>query len=101
MEVEIRFVRGHVEVFDLTGRFLFSADTEQEAREELAGRVTGRTSQQSIPKGKRRPGRRSRGAPIPLPSCTLRGVLRPFLWPPRVPVPPTPAQWPAGHFRSP
>ena len=36
MEVEIRFVRGHVEVFDLTGRLLFSADTEQEAREELA-----------------------------------------------------------------
>ena len=36
MEVEIRFVRGHVEVFDLTGRFLFSADTEQEARQELA-----------------------------------------------------------------
>lgn len=36
MEVEIRFVRGHVEVFDLTGRFLFSADTEREAWEELA-----------------------------------------------------------------
>ncbi len=36
MEVEIRFVRGHVEVFDSAGRFLFSADTEQEAREELS-----------------------------------------------------------------
>lgn len=36
MEVEIRFVRGHVEVFDSAGRFLFSADTEQEARKELA-----------------------------------------------------------------
>ena len=36
MEYEIRFVRGHVEVYDATGRFLFSADTEREAREELA-----------------------------------------------------------------
>lgn len=35
MEVEIRFVRGHVEVYDPSGRFLFSADTEREAREEL------------------------------------------------------------------
>lgn len=35
MEFEIRFVRGHVEVFDPSGRFLFSADTEQEALEEL------------------------------------------------------------------
>lgn len=35
MEVEIRFVRGHVEVFDSSGRFLFSADTEREALEEL------------------------------------------------------------------
>jgi len=35
MEFEIRFVRGHVEVFDHSGRFLFSADTEQEAMEEL------------------------------------------------------------------
>lgn len=36
MEYEIRSVRGHVEVFDGSGRFLFSADTEREAREELA-----------------------------------------------------------------
>lgn len=36
MEFEIRFVRGHVEVFDRSGRFLFSADTEREALEELA-----------------------------------------------------------------
>lgn len=36
MEYEIRFVRGHVEVFDISGRFLFSADNEREAREELA-----------------------------------------------------------------
>ena len=36
MEYEIRFVRGHVEVYDAAGRFLFSADTEREAREELA-----------------------------------------------------------------
>ena len=36
MEYEFRVVRGHVEVFDGSGRFLFSADTEREAREELA-----------------------------------------------------------------
>ena len=35
MEFEIRFVRGHVEVYDRSGRFLFSADNEREAREEL------------------------------------------------------------------
>lgn len=33
---EFRYVRGHVEVFDDRGQFLFSADTEREAREELA-----------------------------------------------------------------
>lgn len=32
---EMRYVRGHVEVYDLCGRFLFSADNEREAREEL------------------------------------------------------------------
>ena len=26
---------GHIQVYDHNGRFLFSADTEQEAREEL------------------------------------------------------------------
>lgn len=31
----IRYVRGHVQVYDLNGKFLFSADTEREAREEL------------------------------------------------------------------
>lgn len=35
MEFEIRFVRGHVEVYDGSGRFLFSADNEKEAREEM------------------------------------------------------------------
>ena len=35
MEAEIRYVRGHVEVYDAAGRFLFSADTEGEARAEL------------------------------------------------------------------
>lgn len=35
MEFEIRFVRGHVEVYDPFGRFLFSADNEREARDEL------------------------------------------------------------------
>ena len=32
---EFRNVRGHIEVYDLRGQFLFSADTEREAREEL------------------------------------------------------------------
>lgn len=32
---EFRHVRGHVEVYDAGGRFLFSADNEREAREEL------------------------------------------------------------------
>lgn len=31
----IRYVRGHVQVYDFSGRFMFSADSEQEAREEL------------------------------------------------------------------
>ena len=31
----IRYVRGHVQVFDRNGVFLFSADNEREAREEL------------------------------------------------------------------
>lgn len=31
----IRNVRGHVQVYDRNGKFLFSADTEWEAREEL------------------------------------------------------------------
>ena len=31
----MRYVHGHVQVYDLVGNFLFSADTEQEAREEL------------------------------------------------------------------
>lgn len=32
---EFRHVRGHVEVYDQRGMFLFSADSEREAREEL------------------------------------------------------------------
>ncbi|MDD5939116.1 MAG: hypothetical protein PUC36_08975 [Clostridiales bacterium] len=32
---DVRWVRGHVEVFDGRGRFCFSADTVAEAREEL------------------------------------------------------------------
>ena len=28
-------IRGHIQVYDYQGKFLFSADTEQEAREEL------------------------------------------------------------------
>ena len=31
----MRYVQGHVQVYDKTGKFLFSADTEREAREEL------------------------------------------------------------------
>lgn len=31
----IRYICGHVQVYDRQGRFLFSADSEQEAREEL------------------------------------------------------------------
>ena len=32
---QIRNVRGHVQVYDNRGNFLFSADSEREAREEL------------------------------------------------------------------
>lgn len=35
MQVQFRYVRGHVEVFDQFGVFLFSADTMGEAMEEL------------------------------------------------------------------
>ena len=31
----MKHVRGHIQVFDRSGRFLFSADTEREALEEL------------------------------------------------------------------
>lgn len=31
----MKWVRGHVEVYDGTGRFLFSADNEGEAQREL------------------------------------------------------------------
>lgn len=33
--VEFKRVHGHIEVYDRNGAFLFSADTEQEARIEL------------------------------------------------------------------
>lgn len=32
----MRYVHGHVQVYDYNGKFLFSADNEREAREELA-----------------------------------------------------------------
>ena len=32
---QIKNVRGHIQVYDFRGNFLFSADTEREAREEL------------------------------------------------------------------
>jgi len=31
----ICYVHGHIQVYDYQGKFLFSADTEREAREEL------------------------------------------------------------------
>ncbi len=31
----MRYVHGHIQVYDQKGAFLFSADTETEAREEL------------------------------------------------------------------
>ena len=31
----VKHVSGHVHVYDVSGVFLFSADTEKEAREEL------------------------------------------------------------------
>ena len=35
MSYAIEYVNGHIEVYDGTGAFLFSADTKQEALEEL------------------------------------------------------------------
>jgi len=35
MDFKIINVKGHIEVFDGKGRFLFSADSEAEARDEL------------------------------------------------------------------
>ena len=31
----IRYIRGHIQVYDNKGKFLFSADNEREVREEL------------------------------------------------------------------
>jgi hypothetical protein len=36
MSYTIKYVNGHVEVLDESGHFMFSADTAQEARKELA-----------------------------------------------------------------
>lgn len=35
MNYKIRYAGGHVEVWDMQGNFLFSADTEAEARSEM------------------------------------------------------------------
>ena len=35
MNYKIKYISGHVEVFDIQGRFLFSADTETEAKSEI------------------------------------------------------------------
>lgn len=32
---QIRYVKGHIHVYDFCGKFLFSADTEWEARKEI------------------------------------------------------------------
>jgi len=31
----LRYIYGHIQVYDGNGKFLFSADTEAEAREEM------------------------------------------------------------------
>jgi len=31
----VKYVRGHIQVYDHKGNFLFSADSEREVREEL------------------------------------------------------------------
>ena len=31
----VKYIGGHIQVYDSNGSFLFSADTEREAREEL------------------------------------------------------------------
>ena len=31
----VKYVRGHIQVYDYNGKFLFSADSEQEVREEI------------------------------------------------------------------
>jgi hypothetical protein len=36
MKYNMRYVRGHVEVFDLRGRFILSADSETEAEREIS-----------------------------------------------------------------
>lgn len=35
MKYQMRHINGHIEVYDPCGRFLFSADTEQEAQHDL------------------------------------------------------------------
>lgn len=35
MNYSLEYVNGHIEVYDQNGAFLFSADTKQEALEEL------------------------------------------------------------------
>lgn len=35
MEYSMRWVRGHIEVYDGAGQFLFSADSQWEAEREL------------------------------------------------------------------
>ena len=32
---QIRYVHGHIQVYDVNGKFLFSADNEREVREEM------------------------------------------------------------------
>ena len=39
----MRYVQGHVQVYNFAGQFLFSADSEQEAREEIESYAKSQT----------------------------------------------------------
>ena len=41
LQCSILYIRGHVEVYDMGGRFLFSADTRQEALQALRAAQEG------------------------------------------------------------
>ena len=41
LQCSIFYIRGHVEVYDVAGRFLFSADTRQEALQALRAAQEG------------------------------------------------------------
>ena len=41
LQCSILYIRGHLEVYDVAGRFLFSADTRQEALQALRAAQEG------------------------------------------------------------